>query len=168
MSGPFVHLTLNHVPIIGVFFALALLALAWVRRSEELADTGFVALVVLALVAIGVYFSGEAAEEAIEHLAGVSETRIEAHEEAALVAFIGMETLGAGALAAFLGRRRVGTIRGWVGGVAVLTAIVAGLFVWTAHRGGLIRHPELRGSDAAAAELEAETEDGRRGRGGRR
>lgn len=167
MSGPFVHLTLNHVPIIGVFFVLALLALACLRRSEELADTSFLALVVLALIAIGVYFSGEAAEEAIEHLAGVSETRIEAHEEAALVAFIGMETLGAAGLAAFLVRRRIGTTRAWVGGAALLAVVVAGLFVWTAHRGGLIRHPELRGADAPAAELEAEAEDGRT-RGGRR
>lgn len=167
MNGPFVHLTLNHVPIIGVFFVLTLLALGWVRRSEELADTSFLALVVLALIAIGVYFSGEAAEEAIEHLAGVSETRIEAHEEAALVAFIGMETLGAAALAAFLVRRRIGTIRAWIGGVALLAVVVAGLFVWTAHRGGLIRHPELRGADAPAAQLEAEAEDDRT-RGGRR
>lgn len=167
MTGPFVHLTLNHVPVIGVFFVLALLALAWLRRSEELTHASVLALVVLALLAIGVYFSGEAAEEATEHLAGISETRIEAHEEAALVAFVGMEILGAAALAALLLRRRFGSVRAWVGGVALLTLVVAGLFVWTAHRGGLIRHPELRGSDAAAAELEVELEDGRRGRGGR-
>lgn len=168
MSGPFVHLTLNHVPIIGVFFVLALLALAWARRSEELTDTSFLALVVIALVAIGVYFSGEAAEEAIEHLAGISEERIEAHEEAGLVAFIGMEILGAAALAALLWRRRLGTLRAWVGGVVLATAVVAGILVWTAHRGGLIRHPELRDIDAPAAELEAQLEDGRRGRGDRR
>lgn len=168
MNGPFVHLTLNHIPIIGVFFVLALLALGWVRRSEELADTSFLALVVLALIAIAVYFSGEAAEEAIEHLAGISETRIEAHEEAALVAFIAVEILGAAALAALLWRRRLGTLRAWVGGVALLAAVVAGIFAWTAHRGGLIRHPELRGADAPAAELEAEREDGRGGSGGDR
>ena len=165
MSGPFVHLTLNHVPIVGVFFVLALLADAWRRRSGELANTSFAALVVLALVGIGVYFSGEAAEEAIEHLAGISEERIEAHEQAGLFAFIGLELLGAAGLAALLWRRRIGTLRRWIGGVALLAAVVAGILTWTAYRGGLIRHPELHDADAPV-EHEAGAHGDRGDRGG--
>lgn len=37
MNAPFVHLALNHIPLIGLFFAIALLAVvAWTRRSREL------------------------------------------------------------------------------------------------------------------------------------
>lgn len=167
MNWPFLHLSLNHFPLIGLFFVLALLAAAWIRRSDELARAGFLALVVLAVFAIGVYLSGEPAEEAVEHLSGLSETRIEAHEEAALLAFIGMEILGVVALAALLLRRSDARFRGWIGGVGALTVLVAALMVWTAHRGGQIRHPEIRGSDAAAAVEDApaaDTEDEDRGR----
>jgi uncharacterized membrane protein len=161
MNWPFVHLSLNHFPLIGLFFALALLGAAWIRRSDELARTGFVTLVVLAVFATFVYLTGEPAEEAIEHLSGVSETSIETHEEAALVAFIAMEVLGVVALAGLWLRR--GAERAWLGGLGLLTFVVAGLMVWTAHRGGQIRHPELRGAEAPAAQVEEEN-----GSGGRR
>lgn len=153
MSGPFVHLALNHIPIVGVIFAAALLAVAWTRRSLELTRVSLAALVVLALVAVAVYLSGEAAEEAIEGLAGVSEARIEPHEEAALFGLIGIEALGAAALAGLWMLRRPGAAaRPWAGGVLVLAVIVSGILAWTAHRGGQIRHPELRGDALPAAE----------------
>lgn len=45
------------------------------------------------MIAIGVYFTGEPAEELIEHLAGFSEPLVERHEEAALIATIGISVL---------------------------------------------------------------------------
>ncbi len=73
MSGPFVHLALNHLPIVGTLFVIALLAVAGVRGSGELTRVSLAALLVLALVAVAVYLSGEAAEEAVEDLPGVAE-----------------------------------------------------------------------------------------------
>jgi hypothetical protein len=92
------------------------------------------------VIAIGVYFTGEPAEELIEHLAGFSEPLVERHEEAALIATIGISILGLSAVAGLT--LRVGT---WYPkAVLLLTLVVAALMGWTANLGGQIRHSEIR------------------------
>ena len=66
MNAAYVHLTLNHVPVLGVVFALPLLGFGLLRRNPALLRAGWVTLVAVALVAIPVYLSGEGAEEIVE------------------------------------------------------------------------------------------------------
>jgi uncharacterized membrane protein len=142
MNAAYAHLVLNHVPVLGVVFALPLLGAGILRRNETLLRAGWVALVVVALVAVPVYLAGEGAEEIVEHEPGVSHDTIEAHEEIALVALIAAEALGVLALAALvLSRRRAAPA--WLRiGSLVLALVVAGLMGVTAERGGRINHPE--------------------------
>src|SRR5688572_18632246 len=171
MNAAYAHLTLNHIPVLGVPFGLALLAAAVFWRNETLRRAGWVTLVIVALVAIPVYFSGEGAEEIVEHEPGVSHDTIEEHEEIALVAVIGMEVLGALALAGLLLSRRAAGAPPWMGiGSLVLALVVAGLMGLTAYRGGKINHPEAHGGAAVedgddAEGREREDDHGRRGRG---
>jgi hypothetical protein len=167
MNAAWAHLVLNHVPILGASFALPLLAVGIFRRNETLLRAGWVALVVVALVAGPVYLAGEGAEEIVEHLPGVSHDAIEAHEEIALFALIGAVTLGVVSLAALFLSRRGPAPAGIRIGSLVLALVVAGIMTLTADKGGRIRHPEAHdGAAAAEAEDEAEGDRGRgRGRG---
>ncbi len=68
-----------------------------------------------------------------------------------------MEILGAAALVAgFLLRGSSSPPRRWLAGIGLLALVVAGLLLWTAHRGGQIRHPEIRGEAAAQPPVRAE------------
>jgi len=174
MNAAWVHLALNHVPILGVVFALPLLAIGVFRRNETLLRAGWVTLVVVALVAVPVYLAGQEAEEIAEHLPGVSHDAIEAHEEIALVALVGAETLGVVALAGLVLSRRRGAPAWLRIGSFVLALVVTGIMTLTADKGGRIRHPEAHdgaaaGEAGAAGEAEEDGDRGRgRGRGGRR
>jgi uncharacterized membrane protein len=147
------HLMLNHVPVLGTAFGMALIAWALVRKSEELKRVSLGVFVIIALLAIPAYLTGEPAEEIVEHLPGVSEASIEEHEDAAKFAFAGVLVLGAAALGGLVIFRRGRPAPTWVAVVAlVLSVIVFAMMVRTANLGGLIRHPELRSDFHAQAE----------------
>ena len=145
MSWAHIHLALNHVPVIGLPIALLLLAVALLRRSTELAKASLGLIALVAAVTIVVQLTGESAEELIEHLPGYSESLVEHHEEAALMATIGMSILGLVALTGLVLFRGAATIPSWVGGgILLLGLLVGGLMAWTANLGGQIRHTEIR------------------------
>ena len=77
MSWGHLHLLLNHVPVIGTFLALLLLIVAFVRKSEELKKVTLFLFVLIALVTIPVYLTGEPADEMIENIPGISKAMIE-------------------------------------------------------------------------------------------
>ena len=163
MNWAHIHLMLNHIPVLGTVFGLALLAWGLWRRNDPLQRAALFTFVAVAIVAIPVYLTGEPAEAVVENLVGTAETAIEAHEEAALLSFIAMEVLGALALAALaLSRTRFNpalVVRGALA-VALLTG---GLMAWTANLGGRIRHGELRAAGAGQSdELERHREGGGR------
>lgn len=144
MSLVHIHLLLNHIPVVGIVFAL--IAFASALTVREIVSTRFALVFTLALAIVtgAVYLTGEPAEEAVENIAGVSETAIEAHEEAAKAATIAMSVLGALSLAALVAFRS-GRMPRWVGVAGVAgTLIMSGLLGWTANIGGQIRHSEIR------------------------
>lgn len=153
MTAMHFHLLLNHAPLFGSLFGLILLALAWVRHSEELKRVGLGCLVLTALLAVPAFLTGEPAEKAVSGLAGVSKGIIERHEAAATVAFIGLSALGALALVFLLVGWRKATIPRWMGATALAgTLLVSGLMAWTANLGGQVRHTEIRRPAAATSE----------------
>ncbi len=144
MNAAQVHLALNHLPIGLVVVGAPLLLAAILRKSKELKAAASIVLIVSALTSIPVFLSGEPAEEIVEHRAGVSERVIHEHEEAAELSLIFIEVVGALMLAAWLfDRFRAPVPNGVWFGILGLTVLTLGLFVRTAHLGGLIRHDEI-------------------------
>lgn len=145
-----IHLILAHVPVIGMVVAVFLLLAAVLRRSDDLARFALAMVVVLALVAAAVVVTGNATEERIENLPGISEAAIEAHEEAGMIALWVAAALGAFALGILAVHRRRAVSRTAVGTALVLALVISGVIGWTANLGGKIRHTEIAGEAPSA------------------
>jgi hypothetical protein len=143
MTLAHMHLYLNHVPIIGIPIAMVFLGIGLYLKSELLQKSALIVLVAISAVVLPVYFTGEPAEERVEHIVGVSESTIESHEDAAEYSLILTLVAGIAAMSALWfqrGGRRRPVLNQAVMGVAV--AAVASL-VYTANLGGKIRHSEF-------------------------
>ncbi len=149
MNAAHAHLILNHLPVSGFLIAIPILMIAGWKKNELLGRVGMSIVVMISLVMIPTFLTGEPAEELIEHLPGVSESFIEAHEEAAEKAIWFVGASGLAALAGLLGVFRKFSIPGgalpWV---TLISLCAAGFLAWTNNLGGEIRHPEIRENPA--------------------
>jgi uncharacterized membrane protein len=145
MNWPHIHLVINHFPVIGFLLGLLFVAYAIIRKSDELQKTGLGFLVLVALITVPVYFTGDLAGDAMERLPDVSKSLVEQHEEAASVALTGAVLLGLIAAGGLFFLRRAAAIPRWFMVLAlILTIAVNSLIGYTANLGGQIRHPEAR------------------------
>ncbi len=152
------HLLFNHLPVMGSLFTLLLLLWGLIRKSSEIKKVALGAMVLVALSALPAYFTGEPAEEVIEKMPGFEEAYVEEHEGMGSFALYSAIGMGIVALVGLLLSRG----RELHLGVA-LVALVANLFVagvmgYTAHLGGMIRHPEIRSGAAPPAGEHSESE----------
>lgn len=158
MNEAHFHLMLTHGPIGGILFGTLLLLYALARKNELLIRVSMATFVVTFLLALSLYFTGEAAEEVIENLAHVSEAAIETHEEMAIWAIAASGLLGLLSLGGLIGyRNRIPTGLGYA--LLVGALVTGGLIGWTANQGGRISHPEVRSTPAPAPEEEGEEEE---------
>jgi hypothetical protein len=144
MNGAFVHLAVNHIPVVGVPMAFLLLLAGAGRKSRDLLQAGYVTLAVLALLTIVVFKSGGPAAQVVRGMTGVTRESIHAHAEAADDVFGATEVLGAAALLCLWLLGRPKGIPNALAGLMLAGAL--GVSVWlgyVAHLGGLIRHPEI-------------------------
>lgn len=160
MSTVHLHLMLNHVPVVGTFFLVALFGVAFLRRNATLTRTALWTWMAIAAVSVVVFLTGEPAEEAVEGVAGISEGALERHEDLAKFAMIAM---GAGgllsAIALLTARGRATLSRALSGGGLAFSLLLAAIMGVTANLGGQIRHTEIGGG----ASIAAAGEEGERG-----
>ena len=144
-----IHLLLNHWPIIGSFIGLGLLLAALVAHSDHLKQASLALLSLIALLAIPTYMSGNAAEEMLAAVSGVSAASIQTHQGAALLALVFMEITGAVALLGLwqfsrISRLPPGPLARWnMTAVLLFSIVTVGLMAITGNTGGGIRHPEI-------------------------
>ncbi len=145
MNWAHVHLLLNHIPVIGMLFAVLLLLVATVKKSEAFKVVSLQFFVLLTLLTIPTYLTGDPAAHEVGSLPGVTKEIIERHDDAATIAIIGMILLGVLALAGLIINYRTKSLPAWVVTLAfVLSLAEAGWLAWTANLGGQIRHTETR------------------------
>ena len=150
-----VHLVLNHVPLIGLALAVAIVGWGVARRSDEVIRVGYFLVVLAAITAGAAFLTGEPAEDRVGGLAGVSRATIEQHEESAQAALVGVLAVAVVVLLSmFLRWNRNGAVA-----VIVMGAVAFALVAWTANLGGKIRHTELAGAAAPATTGEADHGD---------
>ena len=145
MNWAYLHLVLNHIPVIGTLLGCFLLVVAMFIKSAELKRVSLGLFILMAVLAIPVYFTGEPAEGVVEHLPGIAESVIEQHEDAALFALGAVGITGVVALVGFFLSRGSKSIPGWlVNTVLLLSLMTSGLMARTANLGGKIRHTEIQ------------------------
>lgn len=185
MELAYLHLVTNHLPIIGVPFALVLLAIGLWRRSDEIKAVSFLVFIVLGIVSVVVFLLGQGGEDFVEDLAGVSHDLIEDHEGIAKIALASTLILSGMSAFALLRYKGLGLLKprfrkGDVGptptvslfptwiviAVLALAMLTSAILGYTGRLGGKIRHPEFH--DGAAVEQEHDGDDGGRRNRGRR
>lgn len=152
MNQAHIHLLLNHLPVVGTLFSVLLVAVAMVRKNDELRKVSLGFVVLVALAAVPTYLTGEPAEKIVEHLPGVSDALIESHEDSALFSLVAVEVAGMASLTGLFIFRRRSLPNAMVATALAITLIAAGLMGWTANLGGQIRHTEIRSGFTAPAE----------------
>jgi uncharacterized membrane protein len=140
-----VHLIINHFPVIGILGGILLLVYAMIRKSDEVKMVSFGVFVLIALITIPVFLTGQHAEDVVKNLPGVTETYIGRHEEMAEYSIVLMEILGVVALAGLVLLKLKGAIpRLVVIATLLLSLLTAAVVGFTANLGGQIRHTEIR------------------------
>lgn len=160
MDQTHVHLLITHLPIYGSILGAIVLAYGLVTKSQHTANAAYLVLIISAIGGFIAKQTGEAAEETVEHLQGISKDLIHEHEEAADLAFIAMIILGIIALVALLANYKkwsFSSSMGWI--VLVVSLISFGHVARTGYLGGQIRHSEInspQGEKNIQADIEKE------------
>jgi hypothetical protein len=156
MDPTHLHLLLNHVPTVGFGIGIALYFLALITRSNDLKQGSLVIFVVIALITIPTYVTGNAAQIKLLDLgaigeadsARVTQSLVQTHEGAAFLALTLMEITGALAWLALWQFRRSSLLSSAMAGtLLVLSLITIGVTALAANVGGHISHPEIRGTE---------------------
>ncbi|MEY4386214.1 MAG: hypothetical protein RLY20_1497 [Verrucomicrobiota bacterium] len=152
------HLVLNHLPVVGSLAALLLLTWAFIKNTDESKRIALAAVVILALVSIPAFLTGEPSERFLKGLPGISKRWMSSHEEMAENAMKTAVIAGVLALAALVYFRKARSIPRWAMAVVLAaTVAVAGSMSITARHGGKIHHPEiLNGAATETAPTEIE------------
>jgi hypothetical protein len=185
MDIAYLHIITNHIPIIGVPFALFLLALGIRRKSDELKTASFLIFVFLGIATLGTFLLGQGGEDFVEDLAGVSEQAIENHEDFARFALASVAVTALVSLFAFvryrgfsfLKRRNVkkdestetvepagkfSNYPNWIGFAVLVLALASGAILgYTGKLGGKIRHTEFYGGASPEEEKDGKNRRGK-------
>jgi uncharacterized membrane protein len=162
MNLAHLHLLLNHFPTVGMIVGIALFAACLILRNDHLVRPSLLIFFGIAVLAIPTYVTGNSAQLAIckvqEQMTdpckdpNVSRALIEAHEAAALPAFVVMIVNGAFAWLGLWQYRRSGRVPNSTRLVVMALSVIAFvLMARAANIGGNIRHPEIRDPVQTAA-----------------
>jgi hypothetical protein len=191
MDIAYLHLITNHIPIIGLPFALVILLVGIWLKNDEMKALGLVALTVLGFITLGVYLLGQGGEDFVEDLAGVSHDAIENHEKMATVSLALVGLTGLVSLFGLIFYKGFGLLfrraseeietrpnsifpKWLLFAVLLLALLSSGAVGYTGKLGGKIRHTEFYGGAADAKETEqtdetdAEETDSESGKGRKR
>lgn len=140
-----IHLVTNHIPVIGIIMGTGILLYGLLRQREEIIRLALWLIVIVSLLTLIPYFSGDSAADIVKKLPGISKNLINAHADDADIAFTLLEITGGAALLSLLIWRR----RPWLPRPAVwicfgLAVVTCGAMGITANQGGQIRHSEIR------------------------
>jgi len=138
------HLALTHVPVILSIAGFGLLVVAVIRKEALLIKTAYWMLIIAAVAALPVYFTGEGTAETLEKLPGISKDSIELHEEAAESAVIVTGVVGVLSIIGLFFDKRIRLGRALRLVTLLFAFLSSAVLVNVAHLGGQIRHSEIK------------------------
>lgn len=175
MNDALIHLGTVHFPIALAIIATLLVIFALVTKSPARLKFALEIIVIGAVLSWVPKLTGDGAEDIVDHQPGINDVDlsyyIHHHEEMADKAHFAFQVAGVLALAGwfFVGRKAEKFSMPLAIVMLIAIGATAGLMGVTGHRGGMIRHTELRdgskttegGADAApkTATPDKETDD---------
>ncbi|HEU5145188.1 MAG TPA: hypothetical protein VFT90_00665 [Chryseosolibacter sp.] len=160
MNSTHLHLVINHLAIIGSLLGSLVLIYAILVRSTETQIAAYGLFIIAAIGAVITFQTGETAEEAVEHLSGVSESIIERHEDSANLALAGLLTLGLASLSALYLTMKKSQWMVAASRITLILAIVSFVLIArTGYLGGQIRHTEITNASATGQSAGSHEQD---------
>ncbi len=148
MDATHLHLMLTHFPIVGTIIGIGILAYGQFSNNNSIKKLALAVFVIMSLLTIPVFLTGEGAEETVEHLAGVSENIIKEHGELAEKAIWLMGLLGIFSLINIIVIVKESSIAKTITFISlVLSLVTFGVFAKVGNLGGEIRHSEIRANN---------------------
>jgi uncharacterized membrane protein len=154
MNFAYIHLLLNHIPVVGSIIGFGLFLLSFFGKNDDLRRGSLIVFATMALVAIPAFASGKGAQLMLQGKPGISDDFMQRHEGAAMLALWFVEATGALALAGLWQFHRRARMARWnVAAVLIFSLLAVGLMARTGNTGGEISHVEVRaGQDATPTE----------------
>jgi hypothetical protein len=138
------HLLVNHIPIEGSFIVLLFLVWGLLRREEAVTRAALFGAFLIAIATLLVFFTGDAAADALSSATWLSKELVERHDDRAGITVGAALVMGAIAGFALWGSKPVRPRVAWLACASLgVTFLLAS---WTAVAGGVIRHEEIRGA----------------------
>lgn len=160
MDQTHLHLLITHLPIYGSILGAIVLAYGLATKSQHTANAAYLVLIISAIGGFIAKQTGEAAEETVENIQGISEELIHEHEESADIALIAIIILGVISLVALLASYRKWSFSNSMGWIALVVSLITfGLVARTGYLGGQIRHTEINSTQAAPENQANDEED---------
>jgi len=149
MNWAYLHVVINHFPIVGVIIGTILLATGMIFKSQGVKISGLGTIVFASLMAIVAYMSGDPASDAIKSIAGIGATLISRHENIATVGMYLMAPTGLLAASSLYSIWKMDkSIRLLIIITLVFSLISSATMFYIGRTGGQIRHTELRNEAA--------------------
>ncbi len=145
MNAAYLHVLLNHFPVMGSLFGFFFLIAATLSGNKTLKISALVIFVATGLLTIPTFLTGEGAEEVVENLSHVSKQLIYQHEEFAekAVWFVYLTAILSAAQLFLIKKNKI--IPAWINSIFYVLVILCLLSMgWTNKLGGKISHSEFR------------------------
>lgn len=144
MDQTHIHLLITHLPIFGSLLGTLVLGYGMWKKSDSTQLASYYLLVISAIGAAIAYLTGEAAEETVENIQGVSENTIEQHADFASYALVALVAVGVISLIGIYFKIIKSTFAKPTAMITLFLALIGfGLVARTGYLGGQIRHTEI-------------------------
>lgn len=143
MNEAHLHVAINHFPVVGAVIGMVIIIAGLLKKNDAVVEAALWLFVGLALLAIPVLLTGQAAKEMLEHFPGIEEDVIEKHEGLAKITVWILVITGFLSLCQLYLTRIKKQPGRFTALVAFLAVVASGSAAITANAGGKVRHSEF-------------------------
>jgi len=144
MNTAHLHLMLNHLPMVGLGFAILFQLVAIAMKNTELKKISCWFYIIIGLLSILPIITGDGAHEILKTYPGIENDAIEYHETWAYIFFYGLMLTGILAIGALWFSRKNPDLMKKLSVAMLIIALVLLFFAYqTGTTAGKIRHPEI-------------------------
>ncbi|MCC6865329.1 MAG: hypothetical protein IT280_04135 [Ignavibacteria bacterium] len=144
MNQTHIHLLITHLPIFASMLGGLVLAYSILTKSNQTKIAAYYIFIIAAIGAGIAYLTGEAAEDTVENIQGITKNLIEEHEDSAIFSLVSLIVLGVTSIGGlYLTFKNSSLTRKTAFVILFISFISFGLIARTGYLGGQIRHTEI-------------------------